>query len=71
MIDCVTQLARWLCRLADQPFTLSLRDSLCRWGIVPSLDGRAIEGARGRGAGLHGSRTRASTSPIARVFVGA
>ncbi len=27
MIDCVTQLARWLCRLADQPFTLFLRDS--------------------------------------------
>jgi hypothetical protein len=27
MIDGVTQLARWLCRLADQPFTLFLRDS--------------------------------------------
>jgi hypothetical protein len=34
MIDCVTQLARWLrglrpwlCRLADGPFTLFLRDA--------------------------------------------
>ena len=27
MIDCVTQLARRLCRLADQPFALFLHNS--------------------------------------------
>jgi hypothetical protein len=28
MTDCVVWLARWLCRLADQPLTLFLRDAL-------------------------------------------
>ena len=28
MIDCLIELAGWLCRLADQPFTSSLPESL-------------------------------------------
>ena len=30
MIDCSVQLARWACRLADQPFTLFLPESFVR-----------------------------------------